>query len=1075
MAITEAERLRLQQQALLKKPIKQRIPTALVQKREIQKRVDDIIGKIERGEITSKEQIPQDLREYIEIPEDYFKYKTEQSEWDRRISEVQENIIRTKSQLKRNPDDRAAAKKLTRQSSRLKQYSRAKKAGWDYSQGTKYIESGIQRSTISAARQTGREQLRRKAIGELRSAGTKITPISIEQKSTELLRGRAGIKMKDLPDAQLPSRQELSRQELSMYDSEKQTYENLGYSSKDAAILAREGMRQQVTFLPRGAAQVLKREERRGGIPPTKYVSYLKDAPKQAPSGVISEAKDPTFKEAFSTIITTAKYKGIGEAIKTTPLLYASIFKPLKTEKRKEEELKKRVEEARTQVVYDDRPYTSKDEYSIRPRAFGETSDIQFVQTEEKTLKRNTELGDIPSQIALTQMKEEEIKNEATQLALDEKPIKQEKYNKGINIIQKNVNEGKITWQKGNQQAQTLAEKLDEESLERIKNKLDSKIKRTQEDLDKIAKKGKISRIVLTTAAALVTGYAVGGILATAPRMIQMGVAGVAGTGIAIEGATLSKELIRGEAGTLDVVGFGANIAAFTVGAKIGARGRTPSANLKLEKALREADIFSKSKGIITEAELSVLEIPPEAIIELKGRIKGQASMKKIELEIRARDTKAQELIKKELPYQKIEFIEITDQLGKVVDRVALGKIEVKGKKGKTFKEEIIAESKGYVEEGVIKYETLTQIVEKGKVKEAILTEEIATGQLKKIAKGIKVGKGQVEVKLIEKIIAEGKKPLTQAQIKNLLLSEKVGKPISQSEFLEIQRRAAMKIKGYRIEDKAILAAEERLLARGVGISAQVLEVPVIKKYPKTPFKTTFKEEFKMGAEQRNILKKTKKRTDQVIKNMQKSISEKFKPPVSVEEGVRSSLQRATKQVAKVRQEIIPVQIPFVDVLGIQKKLQKQQDQRYQQPQLLTPLEIQNIMQRQDQFQGLNLMQLQKQQQLQQQQLQQQLQPQQLQMPKIKTPKIKIPYAPFDFEKKITPSFKKIQKGIKKQQRREAAYTASLSEAAFGGKPLELTKEQLKKLSQIKYTGLELRPVVALKPSKKRKRKKSKK
>jgi len=95
-----------------------------------------------------------------------------------------------------------------------------------------------------------------------------------------------------------------------------------------------------------------------------------------------------------------------------------------------------------------------------------------------------------------------------------------------------------------------------------------------------------------------------------------------------------------------------------------------------------------------------------------------------------------------------------------------------------------------------------------------------------------------------------------------------------------------------------------------------------------------------------------------------------------------------------------------------------------------------------------------------------------IQVPVIPTPiipKIRTPIIPPPFLPRGTPRGAKQQKAmLKKRVKRIPKYTASLAAAAFQFKPVSVTPEQYKKLHKRTWTGMEVRPVIAIKKEKKK-------
>lgn len=810
----------------------------------------------------------------------------------------------------------------------------------------------------------------------------------------------------------------------------------------------------------------------------------------------IEAARDPTLKEALGQIKTAAQERGISEAIKQTPALYAALTKPLRREQQQEERFNVQVEKAGTRYVYSD------EDIQRAMRGEGGTAQgfrIEDVPTEQ--LRRNVKFGgDAASYGVLANREQEEHDLLIKEASINERNMLVEYQKELINKISSNEISA--------DEADRLLSEKQAESQQVLLNLAQADLKERQKSLDKIANELKISRAVISIAGSFLLGAGAGAGIAAAPRAVQTAASFAGGAAVGYQTLKLGKAYSEGEAGLIDIAAFAANIGAFILGARISSAKRIPMKQLELETAIQNSKITYNSKGLLTEAQLYKLKIPAEARAELEYSLRGGGSARIVEYELKPQSKADSKLIKREMPYIKIQFVEITDEFGSVVNRIALGEVKVKGK-GKVFREDVLSLSEGYITpEGTAEFTTLTQVgkpnsrVSQGIIegaREAILTEEKISGNVRPINENLRIVQSEAGVKLVERIEATSKKGLSANQIKNLLLSMEKGKPISEAQFLEIQKRRFEGKGAFEIGEEALFVKEEDFITKGKGISEQVLEIPKQKaKYPKTPFSKTFEEEFK-GAKQDSQMNKVLDKIDNTLSNTAQNIKQAFKnipsiTPINVEEGIKSSLGKAAKQFPSLKEDLIFAprtnlenvnkqlrkQDVYLDINSLNKQLEKTgQRSQLNQVELLDVAEIERQMIRQNQSLGLNLKQIQKQTE-QMQQLRQV--PASLRSPKVPIPtlpELDIPMFPsLNQVKSLSP--KNIEKNFKKLAQRELAYAASLGEAAFGTDVLEVTPEQLKKLGQREYTGLESRPVIALKapsvfPKKKATKKKSKK
>lgn len=791
------------------------------------------------------------------------------------------------------------------------------------------------------------------------------------------------------------------------------------------------------------------------------------------PVSIITEAKDPTVKEALGRIKTIQEQEGIVKAASKAPKLFlGAITKPAEREKLKQERFSERVD-----VLKRGGLEISPEERRLAGLglAQGTAQTLTRTPVNKQNLLRDFRLGDRPSGVAFTELEAERIQGNAQRegTRLLSRDTNKQKVND--TKIQNKINRGEITLAEGQKESEVFASNLDiarEKELEAI---IKPQVESTQKIIDSAAIRGDISRIVVGTVTAFVVGAGVGSLLSAAPSALQKGVA-IAGGGLFVkESSQLAQRVGTGEAGAVEVVGFGLQTGAFIAGAKVGSAKRTPTSQTKLEVAIQRSQLEIKSKGIINKDQLSVLDIPSTNRVQLKARLTVGGSLRKLEVNLKPRSTTDQTLINKELPFRKIEFIEVTDRTGRVIERVALGKVTIEGKTGKTFKQDIISASEGFVTpKGSIESETLTLLGKEGKAFErAILTGETT--------KGIQIKRGRTRlvktktgVRLIEEIEAQGK-PLTEKQLKDLTLLRGLdqGKPLSETQFLELQRKSRIQLDLAFVGRKGLTRVQEQAFARGIGVSGSILEVPTPKgKAPKTPFKKTFAPTPKgkpitFEKIQKGVNKRINKVQNQVQKQIEK-ISPKFDVPTQVEVGVRAALKKGVKQV----------QVPSARIDLVAPSVRQSQEE------LLKSLKLQpNILDAKNLAKTLSLQPSRFSQQVKQSQSQFQQQAQQLQQgfqtpqtPISQVPTIPLvpalPPAPIGFGRGVDAFLKQMSQSLKKSSKRQAKFTASLSSVFFQKDPIAISKKQLKKLSEKEFTGFETRPVVVLKKAKRKKKKK---
>lgn len=837
-----------------------------------------------------------------------------------------------------------------------------------------------------------------------------------------------------------------------------------------------------------------------------------------ATGGVVDVQKDQTIGQAFSTIKLNIQRGGLWEGIKSAPtLLYNAATNPnerAQAERQKFNTDVSNLEQGR--IVYgpsnvpipniDLSNYRSPSGQSIKVqgqgsqtqnlqdnsflqntnfggRIEGTTSEISFSPISDEELLMNAKLGDDASLQAYVNIQNKNLEIKAREIATRE-------YNKDIqnvniikNQIQQRINRGEISVEQGNKELKDYTSSLDEARINKVQSEIQPEIKDLQKEVDSAAKKGKVSKIVIKTGEAFAIGAVTGGLYGAAPRAVKLGADVAFGTLAAYEVSNLAQDVGAGEAGALDVVGFGlttgAAITGFAAGAKVTGSARTSETQNKLDLAIKNSDIVVKTEGIIKETSLSKLDIPSLDKVKLEAQVNAGNSVRKIDVKIRPRSTAEQELIETELPYRNIEFVEVTNQFGNVIDRIAIGKVKLEGKSGKVFKQDIISGTEAYIGEGgVIEGTTLTAIGKGGKgIEKAILTTEKTRGEVFPLAKrgAVRVVKTSTGVKLVEALERKGR-PLTQAELKDLVLrgqGEEGTIQLSESEFMEVQKRARFRVEALIANNKAVVKTEDVRVGRGSGISTSVLEVPKAKKtFKGTSFEKTFGEPRKaVGDVLSDIGRQVKEKTSGFKQNVELKVKDFMQAvrnkPADVEAGVRESLSRGVRDVIvpeSPRTAVIPksnqAKISNLDVLTADRPSLRFES-------LIKQLNLQNVGSIESQAQNVS------------QSLQ--LENQNLQMPSetftgpnFTYPNIDIPMG-FPFRRGTEAGLRKLSFDIGKRVKRTSQFTASLS-AAVGGVGVEVDEKRLdktlKKLSEKTFTGFETRPLIVVRPNKKKKSKK---
>lgn len=502
------------------------------------------------------------------------------------------------------------------------------------------------------------------------------------------------------------------------------------------------------------------------------------------------------------------------------------------------------------------------------------------------------------------------------------------------------------------------------------------------------------------------------------------------------------------------------------------------------------------TKGIITEASLKRLEIPADAKANLKFQIEGGATLRKIDVKLRPTSTSDQAIIEKELPYRNIQFVEVTDRLGNVIDRVAIGQVKIEGRTGKVFKQDIISRGNAYLTpEGTIEGTTLTAIGRAGKgIEKAIFTAETTTPESAPTKKGVvRIVKTNTGIRLVEAVEGKGR-PLTMRELKDLVIRSEgeQGTKISEAQFVEIQRRTGLKFDAIIANAQALTKREDIFFGRGTGISTRFLETPLEPKASKT--KTPFSETFKQPditenlKSFENIGKNNKVQTNKIKSETAKIMKEISPSPANLEPGIRASIEQGAKQV--YAPEEIAFFSPRNDVVESLRNFQKNNAQldlsvlmkksnidilklnKILDNSLINSEFNQIIQQGEIQVSNLDVNQILKQ--------------PQIQIPSINT-NIQVPEVPIiDIPTNITgggygrnmdAGLKRLNMQLNKRIKDAGKYTASLS-AVVGDVGIKVSSKdldkQLKKLASSEFTGLEVRPLIEVIPSSKKRGRKKK-
>jgi len=752
---------------------------------------------------------------------------------------------------------------------------------------------------------------------------------------------------------------------------------------------------------------------------------------------------------------------------------------------RKEREFRESVERSKGQYV------VSEEDKAAAMRGYsGTASGFSYQETSDQVLIRDAKLGDQSSLIAYTERVNEKNEiafktQENNQLNIDKNKLKNFTSN-----IQKQINAGSVSYEKGVEMQQIYANELDQERIIKIENKLGPRINQQQNKLDKIARTGRISRIAITAVGSIALGAVSAPLLLTAPKIVQTGAA-VAGVGLmAPPTIKTTKGLVTGEAGLLDVAELVVPIAGFVAGGAIGmkiARVGNVRVDPKLNTALETAEVkVLSTKSLSSESQIRALKIPEFQKAELIMQLKAGESIGVRTWKLKAKTKSLQKVLDTQLPDTEIVSYGQTKALENVYTANTILKVKVGGKVN--YVDLTSGQSVGVYSSktGKLYVETITARAELGKpVTEIAKTRQVIKpkvkyfmedGQLKRI-----VGAKSYSFEGM-KIKAPKGKQITYEDLAKVVESEKTKKiPSAKSDMVEIQKAIKLQEKTALIDigetGFELSARQVKFITEQSKVGLRKIPKPV--EFERVPSKKM--KPFEVTDSLKDLGKKTKptKQSQKLIKQLDKQSSDlNILSQLDVPRASIESLKTAAKktvEIPKQKEVLFSVEeskieldakqlnalsdTSFLDMDKLQKKaitkqvtITKQRKKSTQRPRQVqriiqvpkiaqAPRQVSRIVQLPSQVPVMKPI---------------------LDFSRLRKPRLEIPkfYLPSLKQKPIDFKFKALT--MKKAKRRIPKYTASLAAAAFQAKPIKVSRKEYERLSKMTFTGAETRPVLQI-------------
>jgi hypothetical protein len=419
--------------------------------------------------------------------------------------------------------------------------------------------------------------------------------------------------------------------------------------------------------------------------------------------------------------------------------------------------------------------------------------------------------------------------------------------------LQERVNSGNLTPEKANEiladrvkKVNASLEKATQDINIRNQNELNSSSEQwvstrgaaLQKDsykyLDKVSDKIKLEKTKFLLPAYVVAGAGLGvGLSAVAATgAVASGIiqtAGIAGGGIAAvqTGKAVGTSYAQGTLTATKLSNIFLPIAAFSIGAVAGTRLATGAKvdSVKLKGAIERADIKTTvTKSITSESQIARLNIPEGQKAELISGLRSGQTLRQVSVEVVPKNAGDTSLINKGIPNRKISFVEYVNTEGKVINRVALGKVEIR-KGVYSFKEDIYSRGTGIAQGENAVIDSITLTGKSGKpIQSAVKTRDII--QTKVSVKGNQRGvvSRSTSYKAGEVTASKGK-PITIEDLQKVSKSQ-INKIQSKTKFGEVQEQKQLNAILQELPNQERIIGTERVYKTkaGVGITENVPE-----------------------------------------------------------------------------------------------------------------------------------------------------------------------------------------------------------------------------------------------------------
>lgn len=777
--------------------------------------------------------------------------------------------------------------------------------------------------------------------------------------------------------------------------------------------------------------------------------------------------RSPTIVEAYERTKLVTQQEGIKEGFKTGISTFTDAVLKITERKNLREDAIKKQRGGDQTLAYRTRIATEEESQLPTGSRFSSgTAELIPDFPTDVELERDAKLGDERAFRVLLARNQEELQAKANlKFAIGESKIKAK-----AEELEEDVFKGNKTVEQANLKLQQYANQIQNNIMDEVNSNLESEKKK----LNKIAFQGNLTKAAITSLTIAIPSGMAFGLISRGGKLAKVAEA-VGALFFGKEVSKLSFDVAKGERGLKDVALFGvSNVAflgGFAAGAKATSKLRPNIAQQKLETAIKNSDIVIKQKGFVTEQNLRKYDLPAKDVNDIKASLQGGYSLQRVEGQIKPSTIADKELINKELPYRKIEFIVVTDRLGNVIKRVAVGKTEITTKQGKVYKQDIIAESFGQIFNSNLETTTITATGKrlsitgqalKG-IEKATVTKEISTGEIYNIPNSpYKIVKTQAGIKLIES--REGKITLKDIQALKLKGQIEEGTEISQSQFIDVQKQVKKQIDAYQQGTEAIVLTSDESLNVGLGLSKKTGKTLKIKKVDssvKTKKGKTLSIE-DLTQNQVELNRKVKTNNKQIEKQIKKSedMLDKGESATDLETGIRQSVEQISKslpkqdQIKALRQAPITAAMSQSQIRQLNKNISIDALQESSMQDIIN-LQTPALKTQTSEKIKLKLM---------------QIAPIDVNfdIPPVDVPTVKIP-SPVSQPQEI----KKIQNLQKQKKKTKVSphYTPSLSSAiADYGIEVDPKKinQKIEELSKKAYTGLEVRPILKVKSKKKR-------